>query len=99
MMLPRDLTAELRIGGLIDLSHPALADLGAHIVMAEPGADCQRQHKLHNHLPVYPPAQYALLDCTVSGQNLNRPGGNRSKKLSMPAKTATPALLGLKNRR
>ena len=30
---------ELRVGGLIDLSHPALHDEGGHIVMAETGAD------------------------------------------------------------
>ena len=39
--LERDLTLELGVGGLIDLTHPALADEGSHVVMAEPGADVQ----------------------------------------------------------
>ena len=39
--LQRDIMAELRIGGLIDLSHPSLADEGGHVVVAEAGADGQ----------------------------------------------------------
>ena len=36
---------QLGVGGLIDLSHAALADQGGDIVMAEPGADLQ-SHRL-----------------------------------------------------
>ena len=38
--LERHLAVELRIGGLIDLPHPAFADEGGDVVMAESGADC-----------------------------------------------------------
>ena len=37
--LKRHLAVQLRISGLIDLSHSPLADEGGHIVVAESGAD------------------------------------------------------------
>ena len=43
--LQRHLTLELRVGRLVDLAHPALADQGGDLVVAEPGADCKR-HRL-----------------------------------------------------
>ena len=43
--LQRDFMAQLRVGGLIDLSHPALADLGGYVIVAESGAGGQR-HEL-----------------------------------------------------
>ncbi len=43
--LQRHLAVELGISGPIDLSHPALADQGSHVVVAEPGADLKR-HEL-----------------------------------------------------
>ncbi len=43
--LERHLTLELGIGGLVDLSHAALADEGGDVVMAEPGADGERQER------------------------------------------------------
>ena len=39
--LERHLTLELRFGGPIDLAHPALADQGGDIVMAESGANVE----------------------------------------------------------
>ena len=36
--LQGDLAIELRVGGLPDLAHAALADEGGHVVMAEAGA-------------------------------------------------------------
>ena len=42
-MLPRVLTLELRISGLIHLAHAALADEGGDIVVAESGADVEGQ--------------------------------------------------------
>ena len=39
--LQRHLPVQLGIGGLIDLSHPALADEGGDVVVAESGADGQ----------------------------------------------------------
>ena len=42
--LERHLAVQLGIGGLIDLSHPALADEGGDVVMAQSGADVDR-HK------------------------------------------------------
>ena len=40
--LQRHLPVQLGVGRLIDLAHPALADEGGHLVMAESGADVQR---------------------------------------------------------
>ena len=40
--LQRHLPVQLGIGGLIDLSHAALADKGGHVVMAESGTDFER---------------------------------------------------------
>ena len=40
--LERDLPVQLRVGGLIDLAHPALTDQGGHLVVAESRADFQR---------------------------------------------------------
>ena len=37
--LQRHLAVELGIGGLIDLPHPAFADEGGDVVMAEAGTD------------------------------------------------------------
>ena len=37
--LQRDIAAELRVGGAIDLAHAALADEGGDVVMAETGTD------------------------------------------------------------
>ena len=37
--LQGDITPELRVGGAIDLAHPALADEGGDVVMGEAGAD------------------------------------------------------------
>ncbi len=39
--LQRDLAIQLRIGGLIDLSHAALADEGGHVVVGDAGTDFQ----------------------------------------------------------
>ena len=39
--LQGDLTPELRVGGLIDLSHPPLADEGGDVVVPEAGTDGQ----------------------------------------------------------
>ena len=38
--LERDIPVELGIRGPIDLAHPAFADEGSDVVMAESGADC-----------------------------------------------------------
>ena len=37
--LQRDLAVELRVSGLVDLPHPALADEGGDVIVAESGAD------------------------------------------------------------
>jgi hypothetical protein len=37
--LERDVAAELRVGGAVDLSHPARADRGGHAIVAERAAD------------------------------------------------------------
>ena len=37
--LERDLAVECGISRLIDLAHPAFADEGGHVVVAEAGAD------------------------------------------------------------
>ena len=39
--LQGDLTVQLRISGLIDLSDTPLANEGGHVVMPESGANCQ----------------------------------------------------------
>ena len=36
--LQRDIAAQLGVGGAVDLAHPASADEGGHVVMAEAGA-------------------------------------------------------------
>ena len=41
----RHIPVELGVPGAIELTHPALADEGGHVVVAEPGADVQG-HKL-----------------------------------------------------
>ena len=40
--LQRHLAVELSVGGLVDLAHPAFADFGGDIVVAESGADLER---------------------------------------------------------
>ena len=40
--LERHLAVQLGVGGLVDLAHPALADEGGDVVMAESGADAKR---------------------------------------------------------
>ena len=40
--LKGDLPVQLGVGGLVDLSHAALADESGHVVMAESGADFER---------------------------------------------------------
>ena len=37
--LQRDVAAELRVGGAIDLAHAAFADESGDVVMCEPGPD------------------------------------------------------------
>ena len=44
--LQRHLAVQLGIGGLVDLSHPALADEGGDVVVAEPGAYFQGHDSL-----------------------------------------------------
>ena len=39
--LQGDLAVQLRIGGLVNLSHAPLSDEGGHVVMAESGADLE----------------------------------------------------------
>ena len=39
--LQRDVAAELRVGGAIDLAHAAYADEGGHVIVPEAGADGQ----------------------------------------------------------
>ena len=39
--LDRDLPIKVCIGGLIDLSHPTLANEGGDVIVAESGADSQ----------------------------------------------------------
>ena len=54
--LERDLTVELRVGGLPDLAHPALADESGHLVVAEAGL---RSHR-HRSVGSIPRAQEAV---------------------------------------
>ena len=39
--LQRDIAAQLRVGGAIDLAHAALADEGSHVVMPQPRTDLE----------------------------------------------------------
>jgi hypothetical protein len=44
--LDRDFASELRVGRSINLAHPAGADLGGHLVRAEPGTWLERHQAL-----------------------------------------------------
>ena len=60
-----DLTLQLRVGGLIDLSHAALADEGGHVVVAEWGA-AGEGHELFKLVcgSFYAQAVYCCTHCT-----------------------------------
>ena len=52
--LQRDITAQLRVGGAIDLAHAALPDEGGHVVVPEPGADCEGHELSGNFRGILP---------------------------------------------